>query len=216
MLNLLFWITGARGLAPPVSLSLAPLVQASSSGLGEEGQSVIEFVFSLPLILAMILILVKINTAIQMGIVNQQFSRAQALALTYNSPMYPELSKRYDRFQNTDKGLLFNHMVVGVSDNVATSGDYAPRAMVQHIARKGRPESAPVQAEPEERKTVRIRSSVTLCTQSNVSISREPLLPQSLGGTTAVWRFPTTAAGMDYCGGLTRFDAERRSGGGGS
>ncbi|MEO5970142.1 MAG: hypothetical protein ABIQ95_09460, partial [Bdellovibrionia bacterium] len=51
-----------------------------------EGQSVIEFIFMLPLLIGMSTLLVNINTAIQMGIVNQQYARFQTLFLTFNSP----------------------------------------------------------------------------------------------------------------------------------
>jgi len=45
----------------------------------ERGQSVLEFVFMLPILLGLIVIMVRSNTVIQMSIVNQKYARAQAL-----------------------------------------------------------------------------------------------------------------------------------------
>lgn len=176
----------------------------------ERGQSIVEFALSLPLLLGLILVLIKINTAIQMSIVNQQHARAQALVLTYNSPVYPELKRRYARFQNLDKDLTTNHMVVGVSDNVSTSGDYAPRASVQVISRQPRPDEGPIQSEPSDRKRVRIRSSVTICTQSNVKPDGRAFLGSE---ETSKWDLPEESRYFDYCGGKTRFDRERGASG---
>jgi hypothetical protein len=130
--------------------------------LKEEGQSILEFLLLLPILIGMAVILVRLNTAIQVGIVNQQYSRSQVLFLTYNSPFYPELSKQ-PRLISTSS----NQMIVGVSDNVAGSAEYQPRATVQLISRNPKiqgPDSP--KEEPQLRGKVRIRNTVTLCTQT--------------------------------------------------
>ena len=134
------------------------------------GQSIIEFIFMLPLLVGMSALLVKLNTAIQMGIVNQQYARYQALRLTFNSPFYPAIVQgggagpRIRLIKQQE-----NQMVVGVSNNADSgSGDYSPIATQQMIIRK--PSLFHPNAPQDESATtmgwVRIRNSVTLCTQS--------------------------------------------------
>src|SRR4051812_28584394 len=97
----------------------------------EEGQSIIEFLLMLPMILALTFILFRVNSAIQVSIVNQQYSRAQILFLTYNNPYYPELDKQQNMRQSGN-----NQMVVGVSDKLAVgSAKFHPDATVQLITR---------------------------------------------------------------------------------
>jgi hypothetical protein len=140
---------------------------------GEEGQSVIEFMLMLPLIVGLAMILVRIQTAIQISINNQQYARAQALMLAYNSPVYPNLSLR----ESDVTGKNYNQMVIGVSENTTDStqlsdeggggGNITPKAARHYVARrKGVPDRA--EAEPSERALVRIHDTVTLCTQTNV------------------------------------------------
>jgi hypothetical protein len=137
--------------------------------MNDEGQSVIEFIFMLPMLIGMSALLVNINTAIQIGIVNQQYARAQALNLTYSSPFYPALfhsdGSAGPRVLLIDEGA--NQMVLGVSDNFS-SGNYTPIATQQLVVRK--PSLAPSNAPQDESATligrVRIRNSVTLCTDN--------------------------------------------------
>src|SRR4051812_17762912 len=98
----------------------------------DEGQSVLKFLLMLPMMVALVVILVRINTAIQIAIVDQQYSRTQALALSYNSSVYPLLRLRNPHL--TDKG--YNQMILGVSSNKADSNDYKPEAATHYIARK--------------------------------------------------------------------------------
>ena len=82
---------------------------------GESGQSILEFLLMLPMLVGLVLILVRINTAIQVSIVNQQYARSHALWLNFNSAVYPQLALREGHLTaNND-----NQMVIGVSDNTA-------------------------------------------------------------------------------------------------
>lgn len=142
---------------------------------GKSGQSVIEFVLMLPLMIGLSVLLYRINSAIQMSIVNQQYARAQTLFLAFNSPYYPE--KRYRTFGN--------RLTMGVSENNAGSGDdtqYVPEASVQMIARTpqeaGRQPAA--QEEPTETGYVRIRNTVSICTQSSFIDGGGALVPPSV------------------------------------
>jgi hypothetical protein len=119
----------------------------------------------LPMLVGLVLILVRVNTAIQGGIVNQQYGRAHALWLTMNSPVYPQLKLRIG---NLD-GQKDNQMVIGVSGNPAPSdGTYTPEAQTAYVARKKHASEQADEKNPDRRANVRIRNSVTLCTQANV------------------------------------------------
>ncbi|MEO7164620.1 MAG: hypothetical protein ABI041_16990, partial [Bdellovibrionia bacterium] len=89
---------------------------------------------------------------------------------TFNSPFYPATTAdggpgpRIRLINQRD-----NQMVLGVSDNVdAGSEDYAPKATQQMIVRKRSlaPPNAPQDESATKMGWVRIRNSVTLCTQS--------------------------------------------------
>jgi hypothetical protein len=131
----------------------------------ESGQSLLEFLLMFPMLLGLVMITVRANTAIQMAIVNQKYSRSQTLFLTLNSPVYPPL--RFTRRGTFEKG--FHIMNVGVSDNLATGeADYKPIASTQMILRRRGAQggSDEAKAEPEKRSEVRIRNTVSLCTPS--------------------------------------------------
>ncbi|MGK5082901.1 hypothetical protein WDW37_06320 [Bdellovibrionota bacterium FG-1] len=130
----------------------------------DQGQSVLEFLLMLPMMVGLVVILVKINTTIQISINNQQYARAQALWLTFNSPVYPA----HDLKEGHLTAKQYNQMVIGVSENQATAGEYNPKAATYLIARKKGSPAGEEKAEPRERTLVRIRDTVTLCTQSNL------------------------------------------------
>ncbi|MGK5086262.1 hypothetical protein WDW86_01785 [Bdellovibrionota bacterium FG-2] len=150
----------------------------------EQGQSILEFVFMLPLLVGITMMLIKINTVIQFSIVNQQYARAQALTLAGNSPIYPRLGLRVTDLENK----FYNQMILGVADNAApskeddgSSEDYHPKASNYNISSKkvsgdgGQPGE-----EPTSRALVRVRNTVTLCTQTNVvqvDGKWQPILP---------------------------------------
>lgn len=126
----------------------------------QEGQSVLEFLLFLPVFLTLLLLLYRIQLAIQVSIVNQQYARSQALFLTFNHPYYPELVR-----QGLMRQYPLNQMVLGVSDNLASGESYSPQATLQSIIRPGKPlgSDAPKE-EPLLRGKVRVRGTVTLCT----------------------------------------------------
>jgi hypothetical protein len=130
----------------------------------ESGQSVLEFLLMLPMLVGLVVILIKVNTAIQISIVNQQYARAHTLWLAFNSPVYPQLKLREP--QLTAK--QYNQMVLGVSTNPPPSeGEFSPEAATHYIARKkGVPDKA--DKDTDQRALVRVRDTVTLCTQPNV------------------------------------------------
>ncbi len=179
------------------------------TGAKEQGQSILEFLILLPMLVGITMILIRINTAIQISIVNQQYARAQTLFLAYNSAFYPELSK-HDRLISNST----NQMIVGVSDNSEGSNQsgqtsYVPRATVQLVARTPRivAPNQP-QEEPTTRAKVRIRSTVTLCTPV-ISLSSGNGTGHAILAVTPRLRPPFDAVGsstlsegsrFNYCG----------------
>ncbi len=149
----------------------------------ESGQSILEFLIMLPILIGLVVILVRVNTAMQISIVNQQYARAHTLWLAFNSAEYPQYGIRESNFQK--KG--YNRMVIGVADNAQPdddSGIYRPLATTQYIVRKQKVrDSSPAQEEPTERDYVRIRNTISLCTQSNVMFAEgasQPISPALL------------------------------------
>jgi hypothetical protein len=134
----------------------------------EEGQSIVEFLLMLPLMFGIAMTLLWVNSAIQIGIVDQQYARAQVLFLAFNSPFYPEYTKQV---QMVEQGT--NQMVMGVSDNAIPDGaTIVPKATTQQITRNSIAKTASNEnrAEPKDRSIVRVRNTVTLCT-GNVALS---------------------------------------------
>jgi hypothetical protein len=130
------------------------------------GQSVLEFLLMLPLMVGLVVLLVRANTAIQISIVNQQYARAQALFLTFNSPTYPQLELR----QPHVTAKQYNQMIIGVADNPAPEdgSPYIPDAATQNVTRRKSGTRDEAKTEPRERDKVRIRDTVTICTQVNI------------------------------------------------
>jgi hypothetical protein len=176
----------------------------------EQGQSLLEFLLMLPMMIGLIVIMSRVNSAIQASIVDQQYARMQTLWLTFNSPVYPKLGLQSSELN----GKNYNQMMIGVSDNEITSDSNQPVASTTMITRS--PASASgasndPQQEPLTRANVRIRNTVTLCTQANL-VGGTPIL--NIAVTNASANLPTvTAAGaynlpedakFDYCRGLTQ------------
>jgi hypothetical protein len=137
--------------------------------LDERGQSVLEFIFMLPILIGLVVVMVRTNTVIQMSIVNQKYARAQALWLTFNSPHYPRTDLRKSDFIPPG----FNRMVIGMAELPVDETGGKAIASVQAVTRDGRSTASdgPAQAEPLDRASVRVRTTVALCTQSNVIVT---------------------------------------------
>jgi hypothetical protein len=132
--------------------------------LDQNGQSIIEMLIMLPLMIALVVLVVQVNSVIQVSIVNQKVARSHALWLAFNSPIYPEL-----KFQR-----VHNEMVMGVSENKSPrlgEEDYVPEAQVMMVSRSrslaGDP-TADRNKEPLKRGWIRVRNTVALCTSSLV------------------------------------------------
>jgi hypothetical protein len=157
---------------------------------------VLEFVFMLPVLLGLIVVMVRTSTVIQMSIVNQKYARAQALWLTFNSPYYPRLSFRTagspdDQFVRFG----FNRMVIGMAEKPVDETAGKATASTQAVTRGGVPApEGPSQSEPTDRAQVRVRTTVALCTQTNAIIT-----PKGMKPTTAEFIGENTV--FDFCRG---------------
>jgi Flp pilus assembly protein TadG len=152
----------------------------------EEGQSVIEFMLVFPFLLGMVILLIQISTAIQISIVNQKYSRAQTLLLTFNHSQYPARRS----FDGSSDGIAirelvnigYNRMVLGVSSRTV-GGDEpdstVPRAMTQWVTRTRSTSMGPgpEREEPTQRSLVRVRTTVGFCTPSWVVVSGSNVRP---------------------------------------
>lgn len=122
----------------------------------------IEFLIVVPLFLGMTFLLVRVNTVIQMSIVNQKYGRAQAFFLTYNSPVFPDL---FRQGETGASGKPMNSLTMAVTGKAY--GGEAPddiEAAVHNIARPGQDEgSNAARKEPRRRGKIRVRTTMTIC-----------------------------------------------------
>lgn len=142
--------------------------------MGYDGQSMIEFLLVLPVLIGLVGLLTRAMSAVQMSIVSQKYARAQTLYLAANSPVYPALRHRQganDAF--TSASTMANEMVLGVEEKVGEDEEArAPIVQQQAIARPGRDNRANDEGEdPRRRSRIRIYNTVTLCTQNNVVLA---------------------------------------------
>lgn len=169
--------------------------------LGREGQSLIEFIFLLPVLFGLTTILLKVNSAIQMSIVNQKYARAQALFLAQNSPHYP---RRDQAEYIASRGS--NQVVMGVGDTLAldqeANASLNIRAQSLQIARskqvaaKNGAEDEDEEKNPTKRGLVRIRNTVSLCAPTLMILTRGGG-PQRFTSSTLTQKFDPKA--FNYC-----------------
>jgi hypothetical protein len=170
----------------------------------EEGQSLLEFLLVLPLLLGLVALMTRVNTAIQASLVYQQYARAQTTWLTFNSPVYPSLRLQSTELNNKN----YNQMTIGVSDNPITGDSNLPQATTTNIARNqtvANSASNEMQVDgPSTRAIVRIRNTVTMCTQANMA-GGNPILPltvssNGVASVTGPYNLPETTK-FNYCTG---------------
>lgn len=128
----------------------------------EEGQSLIEFIMIIPLLMAFVWYIVHINLAINKSIVGQKHARSQLFLKMYNHRSGPVLSD----FGNTDR----SHFYIGVSGEVIQSAAN-PIAPVESLGLGPSPKKNPEANDGEGeaplgtfRQRVRIRTAFGICT----------------------------------------------------
>jgi hypothetical protein len=143
------------------------------------GQSLIEFVLMLPVLVGMFFLLLRVNQAIQVSIVNQKYSRQRLFELVGNSPQYPDISKVPVFVEKGD-----NRVVIGVSEESTSdiASDFQPSAPTMRITRTRRAAAGGSNesgAEPNRRANVRIRNTVEICTPLLVAKSGTSSVPMA-------------------------------------
>lgn len=128
----------------------------------EDGQSIVEFVLLLPLMVGITILMVRMNGAIQVSINNQKYARMQTHFLAFNSPYYPQSNRRAEGMRR---------LTVGIGENALGEGGRArPKAVEVFVGRKrsvAADASDAPQSEPAKRAHVRIRTTVSLCSYSH-------------------------------------------------
>lgn len=143
------------------SQSLATETSACSVALDECAQSIIEFLLLLPVIVILSVVFTRVNSAIQVSIVNQKYARAQALWLAFNSPWFPRQALLKDNFIDTN----YTQMVIGMSDEQVSGSGTIAKATEQVVVRdRSQALPGPSQDEPAQRSIVRVRTTVAMCT----------------------------------------------------
>jgi len=137
----------------------------------DEGQSLLEFLIALPMMIGISMLLVRVNTAIQASIVQQKYARGAIHFFTWNSPYYPEknFSGRMGYGGSPQGGAGSNDFVLGVSGKTMVDGsgsNRSPQSLEVGITRNG--PKHPPQGIPEESRSVYLRNSLNLCTKSHL------------------------------------------------
>jgi Flp pilus assembly protein TadG len=173
--------------------------KARFAALDRSGQSVLEFMLMLPLMLGLAMLMIRVNTVIQMGIVNQQYARAQALYTAGNGAEYP----RREQIVSVLSGVKYNQLVIGISDEedpldgdlstqkTATAYKIVPASVT------GYNDSA--QTEAQQRGNIRVRTSVSLCLPILVSggMPIRPVFP--LASDAQRWSMSDIPKQFSFC-----------------
>lgn len=153
---------------------------------GESGQSIIEFLLMVPIVIGLTMMMIKVNTVIQISIVNQKYARAQALFIAYNSPYFPELRFRKEMIEDRKS----NQMILGVSGKIAPEEgvEYFPDPVIYRIVGKGKDVGIDDGASEDvnRRGRIRVRTSVAMCTQVNVVESSGEIVAYSGSGSVSL------------------------------
>ena len=157
-------ITDVEGVFAPLKKQTADLFE-----LSQDGQSLLEFLLLLPFLLGLSILVIRANQAIQISIVNQQYSRAQAHFLTFNSPVFPD-NRDGRRDKMTVGGV--NAITMGVGEKAiqgGEDGENQPEAPVQMVARSQQKAGTKPEAQSFSDRSgwVRVFNTVTLCSGSH-------------------------------------------------
>jgi competence protein ComGC len=167
----------------------------------DRGQSVLEFLLVLPLMMAVILLIIRSNTAIQMSIVDQKYAREQVMFLAGNSPEYPLRAGIVKDLAS--RGM--NQLVVGVSEDKPSDGEGGDgsdtKASTYYIGRRpgGMSEQQDAGDDITRRVTIRIRNTVTLCLPQ-VAIGTKPSYDfDPSGNGTSQYNYPEDPRAWKFC-----------------
>lgn len=184
----------------------------------ESGQSILEFLLMLPMLVGLTIVLVRVNQAIQVSIVNQQYARMQSLWLAFNSPVYPALKLNVGVITAQQE----NQQIILVAGNQAPAdgSNIEPEAATSYVARKqGLQHLGDGDPDATQRALVHVRDTVTLCTQSNVVRSKSgyiPILPMSTTAPfapTGNYSLSEDVGQFDFCHGGLQYLVDAKDGG---
>ncbi|MBN21627.1 MAG: hypothetical protein CL678_10110 [Bdellovibrionaceae bacterium] len=147
----------------------------------DKGQSMIELMVLLPVVIGTLSFLIKTNSAIQVSINNQQYARAQILIYMSNSSNYPRVQD-ISSWEAEGGGINRSKMVFGVSDNIFSSdADIEPEAVISPIVTKDAEQGSRDTGteDVKVRGKIRVRTTVALCAPlhfvANGKLTRENL-----------------------------------------
>ncbi|MFL5812390.1 MAG: TadE/TadG family type IV pilus assembly protein [Bdellovibrionia bacterium] len=150
----------------------------------DSGQSVLEFLLVLPVLMTIVMLIIRVNTAIQMSIVDQKYARAQTLFITGNAAEYPLRAAVVSDLAQSG----MNQLVVGVSEDPPRDpnggeGDQKVSASTYYIGRRpgGMSENSDSGDDISKRVTIRVRNTVTLCLPM-INLDGKPAFDFNVGG----------------------------------
>jgi hypothetical protein len=158
--------------------------RSRSESLNDSGQSVLEFLLVLPVLMTIVMLIIRVNTAIQMSIVDQKYARAQTLFIAGNAAEYPIRAAVVADLAQVG----MNQLVVGVSEDPPRDpnggeGDQKVSASTYYIGRRpgGMNESPDAGDAITKRVTIRVRNTVTLCLPM-IYMDKKPAFEFNVGG----------------------------------
>lgn len=174
---------------------------------GEEGQSIIEFMLLLPLMIGLTVMMIRINSAVNVSIVNQKYSRLASHFLTFNSPYFPATGSGSSEKNQRRPGM--HRLTTGIADNVIGAGSRRPKAVEVFVARNRTLASSASNAagsEPDSRANVRVRTTVTLCGFSHTLSDGKPHYESESLAKLGVGTSANAGDIFRYCSGAGRQD----------
>lgn len=167
----------------------------------DSGQSVLEFLLILPVMMAVVMLMIRVNTAIQMSVVDQKYARSQITFLAANASEYPQ---RAGIITELGKDGM-NQLVVGVSEDAprdTEGGEGAETAAsTYYIGRRpgGMGEDPANGDSISKRVTIRVRNTVTICLPM-ISFGGTPAFdPGGTSGTGPKYNYPENPRAWQFC-----------------
>jgi competence protein ComGC len=167
----------------------------------DEGQSVLELLLVLPLLMAILMMIIRVNTVIQMSIVDQKYARAQTLYIAGNAAEYPLRAHIVDELGRSG----MNQLVVGVSEDPPSDADGesdgATAASSYYIGRRpgGMGEMTDAGDDITRRTNIRVRNTVTICLPP-ISIAGKAAFEFRVGdGSNPQYNLPEDPKAWKFC-----------------
>lgn len=161
------------------------------SQMGSQGQSTLELLLLLPMVLGVVMLLIRVNTVIQISIVDQKYAREQALFIAGNAADYPMRPAVVTTLAGNGSSYS-NQLVMGVSENTPTGSngsdaDLETNNTLASTFNIGRASNnlgnGGTQVEPAMRTSVRVRNTVNMCLPL-LAAKGKPIFNQTSGEYT--------------------------------